>query len=113
MGTKDYFLGVYRQGHEADPSLIVPRLMSGTIPPFHPYVLMVCIGTIVPFNPFLLVVCYGVNHFNRFRDTDQRRFVFFSRATVKDYKFLGQLSNYRLLKGGAGPWNYIFCCVGS
>ena len=52
MGTKDYFLGVHRSGPEADHSLLVSRLMSGTIFPFHAYVLMVCRGTIGPFNPF-------------------------------------------------------------
>jgi hypothetical protein len=60
MGTKDYCLGVHRPGPEADHSLLVSRLMSGTIPPFHPYVLIVCIGSIGLFNPFLLVICYGV-----------------------------------------------------
>jgi len=36
MGTKDYFLGVHWPGPEADHSLLMPRLMSGAIPPFHP-----------------------------------------------------------------------------
>jgi len=53
MGTKYYCLGVHRSGPEADHSLLVSRLMSGTLPPFHPYVLMLCIGSIGLFNPFL------------------------------------------------------------